>query len=87
MRHYPPRQRKTGGHWSAGRDRTAQARFRRAVLARDHYTCRRCGHHDPTGATLEAHHVHPGYDPDHGVTLCNSTTLSQCHKALDPHAR
>ncbi len=81
-----PAHAKHGGHWSRGRDRNAQARFRRAVLTRDRHTCRRCGHHDPTGRTLEAHHTRPGYDPAAGVTVC-STAANGCHRELDPHAR
>jgi hypothetical protein len=65
--------------WSEGRNSTDQGRFRRATLTRDAFTCQRCGHHDPTGRSLDAHH-----DPrtGYGVTLCNP-----CHCAIDPSAR
>lgn len=64
--------------WSKDRDPSTQARFRQATLARDGYTCTRCGHVDKTGRTLDAHHV----TPDRGVTLCNA-----CHVEVDPNAR
>jgi hypothetical protein len=85
MRHYPPRpdpaaRRHTG--WSPDRNRGLQAKFRRLVLKRDSNTCRRCGHHDPTGRTLQAHHIQAGYAVECGLTLCRT-----CHKAEDPHAR
>lgn len=76
-----------GNHtgWTGNRDRTAQARFRRAVLQRDGNQCvyttpdgERC-----TATTqLQAHHVRPGYTPDAGVTLCRVH-----HRAIDPKAR
>jgi 5-methylcytosine-specific restriction endonuclease McrA len=56
------------------------------VLRRDHYRCQRCGHHDPSGKTLEAHHLRPGYDIDAGITLGNSDGCG-CHRAVDRHAR
>lgn len=63
---------------STGLRRTGTAehrRFRQAVLARDSYTCQRCGHHDPTGRTLEADHIvnvaaGGATHPDNGQTLC-----------------
>jgi 5-methylcytosine-specific restriction endonuclease McrA len=64
--------------WSEGRSSTDQGRFRRAVLALDGFTCRRCGHHDPSGRSLQAHHV----SPERGVTLCRD-----CHRAVDGNAR
>jgi 5-methylcytosine-specific restriction endonuclease McrA len=64
----------------------AQQWFRDAVLHRDGYKCQKCGHHDSTGKTLEAHHLRPGYDVDAGLTVCSSS-VSGCHKALDPSAR
>lgn len=73
--------------WSPGRDRSAQRRFRIAVLKRDDYTCVDCGHHDPTGRSLRAAHLRPlheggGYDLSEGVTRCQ-----KCDRATDPHAR
>ena len=68
--------------WTRDRPRAAQHAFRTAVLARDNHTCRRCGHHDPTGKTLVAHHDRPGYTPDCGRTLCQP-----CHRKVDTHAR
>jgi hypothetical protein len=73
---HPPRDR--NAPWSQGRDSTTQGRFRRATLARDGFICTRCGHHDATGKSLDAHHV----SPERLVTLCND-----CHCAVDPKAR
>jgi 5-methylcytosine-specific restriction endonuclease McrA len=80
----PRHGRKPGANWTANRtpDRAAQARFRKAVLERDNYTCTRCGHHDPTGRDLHAHHVRPGYTLDCGQTAC-----IPCHVAIDSSAR
>jgi hypothetical protein len=72
--------------WSTDRDPAAQRRFRNAVLERDGHRCQRCGHHDPTGRTLEAHHVRPGYNPSDGKTLCTKRA-NGCHSATDAHAR
>jgi hypothetical protein len=52
------------------RDRAAQARFRKAVLARDGHRCIRCG----STVRLEAHHLANRDDP-RGVTLCTA-----CHR-------
>ena len=42
-------------------------KIRRAVLERDDFTCRHCGHYDPTGRGLVCDHVQgalaPGVDP------------------------
>lgn len=73
-------------HWSKDRDRTQQRNFREAVLARDNYTCTRCGHHDVSGRSLTAHHDKPGYHPNCGRTLCNSKA-QDCHHQVDTHAR
>lgn len=68
-----------------GRTRTAtpaHRAWRRTVLTRDHHTCRHCGHHDPTGRTLQADHIvnvkrgGAEYDPNNGQALC-----TRCHKS------
>ena len=69
-------------HWSPDRDRGAQRAFRASVLARDSHTCQRCRTPDPTGKTLQAHHLKPGYNPAHGITLCRD-----CHREVDRNAR
>jgi len=75
------------GHWSPERNRSRQKRFRAAVLARDDYTCQRCGRRDPTGTTLEAHHLRDGYDVADGITVCGRSAPTNCHRAIDQHAR
>ena len=60
-------------------------RRNRAILARDDYTCRDCGHYDASGLSLEVHHIarvsDTGYDPDQVdeglITLCKS-----CHSTI-----
>jgi 5-methylcytosine-specific restriction endonuclease McrA len=64
--------------WSKDRNTTTQGRERKATLQRDGYTCQRCGHHDPTGRNLDAHHA----TPTRLITLCNA-----CHVEVDPNAR
>ncbi len=56
-------------------------RWRRAVLERDDFTCRRCG---AQGCELHAHHIVPWADApatrfaiDNGETLC-----VECHRAV-----
>ena len=72
-----------GTSWNGNRDRGAQARFRKAVLKRDHYRCTDCGSdHD-----LRACHVIPlaaggSNHPSNGRTRCKD-----CDQATDPHAR
>lgn len=69
--------------WQNSNSRTSTPEhraFRRAVLERDDYTCQRCGHHDPTGRTVQADHIENvanggATDPDNGQTLC-----VPCHK-------
>ena len=78
----PVHSRPRNASWSKDRDRKAQHEFRKATLQRDGYRCRRCGHHDPSGKTLDAHHV----TPTEGMTLCNSKA-NGCHAAHDKHAR
>lgn len=82
----PTHARPNNAPWSTNRDRQAQHHFRQAVLRRDGYQCTRCGHHDPTGRTLEAHHVRPGYDPSAGITVC-TIDANGCHRTIDTHAR
>jgi predicted restriction endonuclease len=89
MRHFPPKAKgasKNATSWNGSRDRAAQARFRRIVLRRDNYTCRRCGRQDPTGKTFEAHHVSAGYSVECGLTLCDADH-GGCHREVDGHAR
>lgn len=52
-------------------------RLRARVLRRDHHTCTRCPHRDPTTRTLEVDHIVPGDDHSIGnlQTLC-----VDCHK-------
>lgn len=59
--------------------------WRRAVFARDDYTCRHCG---VRGGRLHAHHVlafsrypEKRFDVDNGLTLC-----APCHKLTDNYA-
>jgi len=63
----------TGTSWNGKRDRTAQARFRKQVLALSGEQCtalvngRRC----PVTTQLQAHHREPGNDdPNTGALLC-----------------
>lgn len=68
---------------SPGRDRTAQAHFRTAVLLRDGHACIHCG----TTTDLRACHLTPladggSYHPDNGITRC-----AECDRATDPYAR
>lgn len=81
---HPPRARNAS--WSTNRDREKQRAFRNAVLARDNFTCTRCGHHDPTGRTLQAHHLRPGYSAADGVAVCTSAA-NGCHAQIDRNAR
>jgi hypothetical protein len=82
VRHYPPRApRNAAGHWSPNRDRAAQARFRRYVLANAGYCCQYQGCAVITG--LQAHHTQQGNDdPQTGVALCRAH-----HRLVDPYAR
>lgn len=78
----PTHSRPRNAPWTTGRDRKTQDTFRRHTLERDRYRCQRCGHHDPTGRTLDAHHI----TPTQGQTLCN-TKANGCHAAVDTNAR
>lgn len=87
----PVHGRKKSDPW--GKDRTpemraAQARARRAALKRDQFTCTRCGHHDPTGKTLQLHHLRTADDNalEHVTILCNRQA-NGCHSAVDHWAR
>ena len=75
MRHYPPRKATGNTSWNGTRDRATQARFRKALLARDGARCWNCGAID---VELQAHHT---CDTD-GRLLCRP-----CHKEADPNAR
>jgi hypothetical protein len=85
VKHYPPR--KEGPHtgWSPTRDRSAQRRFRQALVER---SGGRCEYVDMTTGLrcltigAQAHHDRPGYGPDCGRFLCRYH-----HKVEDPHAR
>lgn len=56
-----------------------------AVLERDHYTCVRCGHWDPTGETVQVDHVlakaewGPAHDLSEYQTLC-AFQRGGCHR-------
>jgi hypothetical protein len=82
VRHFPPRApQNPAGHWSANRNRAAQARFRRHVLANAGHCCQYQGCAVTT--ELQAHHTQPGnHDPETGLALCRAH-----HKLIDPHAR
>jgi 5-methylcytosine-specific restriction protein A len=78
--HRPP---SPQGHRSPDRDRSAQRRFRKAVLERDGGVCRGCG----SDEDLRACHIVPlaeggSYEPSNGITRCRS-----CDRATDPYAR
>jgi 5-methylcytosine-specific restriction endonuclease McrA len=68
---------------SPNRDRTLQARMRRAVLQRDGWRCMDCGStHD-----LRCCHITPlsqggSYAPENGITRCGP-----CDRRTDPYAR
>ena len=81
MRRYPAP--KTGSHtgWSPGRDRTAQARFRAALIKRSGGACEYPGCTTPYDRP-QAHHDRAGYTSDCGRYLCATH-----HKHEDPHAR
>ena len=71
-------------HLRDGRDRSAQRRFRAAVLKKAGNQCqyvdrgRRCSVVRP----LQAHHLEPGNnDPNTGVALC-----AHHHREVDPHS-
>jgi hypothetical protein len=82
VRRYPPiAPRSAAGHWSPNRDRAAQARFRRYVLANAGYCCQYQGCAVITG--LQAHHTQAGNDdPQTGLALCRAH-----HRLVDLYAR
>lgn len=87
----PDHSRPKNAPWGKNRSpaqRSEQARLRRVVLKRDNFTCQRCGHHDPTGKTLDVHHERGADDPrpEHARTLCNKKA-NGCHSAVDHWAR
>ena len=90
MKRYPPP--KQGPHtgWSPGRDRAAQAQFRKALIRRAGNQCEYVGWIEwlategrcPRRTNLHAHHDRAGYTADCGRLLCRDH-----HKAEDRHAR
>jgi 5-methylcytosine-specific restriction endonuclease McrA len=68
-------------------DRNQKTSFRNAVLARDRFTCVRCGLYDPSGRGLEADHVVPlaeggaALDVGNGVSLCRACHGEKTRKA------
>jgi 5-methylcytosine-specific restriction endonuclease McrA len=71
------------GGRSKNRDRSQQAAFRRAVLARSGGVCEVCG----SNVGVQAHHKVPlsrggSYDPSNGVALCPTH-----HLLVDRYAR
>lgn len=79
MRHYPPRKPRTGNtSWNGTRDRATQARFRKAIIARDGFKCWECGKLPTPADPLQAHHV----TATDGRLLCR-----EHHKEADDHAR
>ncbi|WP_306365452.1 HNH endonuclease [Nocardia sp. CC227C] len=74
----------TTHNWVSGgpsRTSTPEHRaFRAAVLRRDDYTCRQCGHHDRTGRTLQADEIIPASQGG-APTIGNGQALCiPCHK-------
>jgi hypothetical protein len=75
--------------WSKHRDSVRQARFRKAVLARDGNRCRHCGSKEDLRA---CHYPIPlrafdpddadAYNPKYGITLCKL-----CDRRTDQYAR
>jgi len=64
--------------FSQGTSREMQATFRKAVLARDNWTCQICG---ATNAPLHAHHISPHAVAFDSMTAGNGITLCRdCHK-------
>lgn len=79
----------TGTGYSHNRDSAAQARFRKAVLARDGHRCTyiEAGHRCTATTDLRACHLQPlaeggSYDPANGTTRCG-----RHDRATDPRAR
>jgi hypothetical protein len=78
VRHFGPDNHKWTGSPRRKHRESKQASWARAVMGRDHATCRRCG---ATGVELHAHHIVPykdapsqRWDVANGLTLCFS-----CH--------
>jgi 5-methylcytosine-specific restriction endonuclease McrA len=71
--------------WSGTR-KVFSPQVRLRILARDHWRCVTCGHHDPTGRTLVADHIIPvaeggNNSMDNGQTLCDhGPRLDSCHR-------
>jgi len=75
----------TSTSWNGTRDRTAQARFRKAVMTHAGAQCQALEHGRRCSVTrnLQAHHTQPGnHDPATGVALCQAH-----HRKYDKHAR
>ena len=87
MKRFPPRKPRNPNGWP-DRDRGAQAKFRRGVVARNEQRCAYIDAHGQrctvTGAAaLIAHHRTPGNnDPATGVLLCQPH-----HAIVDSNAR
>ena len=61
---------------------TRYLRWRKAVLETDHYTCQACLLEDPTGRSLETHHIR-GYrqNPELRYAVKNGIALCKNHHA------
>jgi hypothetical protein len=81
----PLHRRGANAHWSKGRDRTAQDKFRKALIRMYGMRCAAVvdGVRCPVTTGLQAHHTQPGNDdPRTGALLC-----TEHHRAVDAHAR
>lgn len=54
-------------------------RRRQATFRRDGWRCTTCGHHDPTGRTLECDHTGDRNDHTRLTTLCGHGAPNNCH--------
>lgn len=88
MIRYPPKPTRTGTgntSWNGNRDRSAQRRFAREVLANAGHQCQYANAHGRCVQTtgLHAHHTQPGnHDPETGLALCRAH-----HREVDRYAR
>lgn len=87
---------KTGASTRRKRDwsRSIYQNWRKAVFAKDDYTCQECG--DDKGGNLHAHHIKPWatfeegrYDITNGITLCELCHIDthKTHGKLHPMCR